>query len=79
MVIYKISDTVIYSSADTLPPKGCTTISLQGLSVGYAKITATHRYGNVIIQDTLHVAVYQPIKVCRISNSLFLIYSLLDK
>ena len=31
--------------------------------MGYAKITATHRYDNVIIQDTLHVAVYQPVKV----------------
>ena len=43
--------------------KGCTSITLKGLSVGYAKITATHRYGDVVIQDSIHIAVYKPVKV----------------
>eukprot|EP00111_Clytia_hemisphaerica_P008784 TCONS_00025681-protein len=54
---------IVNVNKDSLPVKGCTTVSLKGLSVGYAKITASHSYDNVIIQDTLHVAVYQPVKI----------------
>ena len=48
----------------SLPTKGgCSTITLRGLSVGFAKVTATHSYSNIEIQDSIYIQVYNPVKV----------------